>query len=297
IQNFLAGPHPQTIPAAPYPASPFSISPETYEWWLQPAIPLTIATVYATSAHLANHFANGKPYAIAKTRAFKLFVLLHNLFLAVYSAWTFVGMTRAVHRSIKWDRGLPGAVDDFCNIQGDGKLWSEGLAFYGWWFYLSKFYEVIDTMVILAKGKKSSTLQTYHHTGAMLCMWAGVKYMAGPIWIFCVFNSAIHTLMYTYYFITAMRLPFPMFLKRSLTSLQITQFLVGGSAAASYLFIGLLPDGISKKHCLQTSGEVFAVILNVAYLTPLTYLFVRFFVDSYTKKGNSAKTATKNGAN
>jgi len=33
--------------------------------------------------------------------------------------------------------------------------------------------------------------------------------------------------------------------------------------------------------CLDTTGQTFAVSLNVSYLLPLTYLFVRFFVRSY----------------
>jgi hypothetical protein len=80
-----------------------------------------------------------------------------------------------------------------------GRLWNEGLAFWGWWFYLSKFYEVLDTFIILAKGKPSSTLQTYHHTGAMACMWAGIRYMSPPIWMFCFLNSGVHALMVSCY--------------------------------------------------------------------------------------------------
>jgi len=76
-----------------------------------------------------------------------------------------------------------------------GRLWNEGLAFYGWPFYLSKFYEVLDTAIILAKGKRSSTLQTYHHAGAMMCMWAGIRFMSPPIWMFVFVNSGIHALM------------------------------------------------------------------------------------------------------
>ena len=76
-----------------------------------------------------------------------------------------------------------------------GRIWNEGLAFYGWLFYLSKFYEVIDTAIILAKGKKSSFLQTYHHAGAMLSMWAGIRYMSPPIWMFVLVNSGIHAVM------------------------------------------------------------------------------------------------------
>lgn len=76
-----------------------------------------------------------------------------------------------------------------------GRLWNEGLAFWGWIFYVSKFYEVLDTGIILAKGKRSATLQTYHHAGAMLCMWAGIRYMSPPIWMFVFINSAIHAMM------------------------------------------------------------------------------------------------------
>lgn len=76
-----------------------------------------------------------------------------------------------------------------------GRIWNEGLAFWGFLFYISKFYEVVDTMIILAKGKRSSTLQTYHHAGAMMCMWAGIRFMSPPIWMFVFINSGIHTLM------------------------------------------------------------------------------------------------------
>ena len=84
-----------------------------------------------------------------------------------------------------------------CSRSGGGlcRIWNEGLAFYGWLFYLSKFYEVVDTLIILAKGRKSSLLQTYHHAGAMLCMWAGIRYMSPPIWMFVLVNSGIHAIM------------------------------------------------------------------------------------------------------
>jgi hypothetical protein len=200
------------IPPAPG-VYPFSISESLYTSLLNPAVPLTIAAVYATVVHAFNSRCDGTPYRISKTRAFKLFVIAHNLFLAVYSLWTFVGMCMAVHRSIVTTRGVSGVVESLCKIrpetrfgtdltqlpedllQGPVGMWEEGLAFYGWLFYLSKFYEVIDTAIIIAKGKKSSLLQTYHHAGAMICMWAGIRFMSPPIWLFCVFNSLIHTLM------------------------------------------------------------------------------------------------------
>jgi hypothetical protein len=188
-----------------------------------------------------------RPWSISKTRSFYYFVLAHNIFLAVFSALTFVGMIRALAHTwpsrrdlhflgkfwpgLRTQNGLAGAADALCKLHGPrgfgdavyydseshtwqatnpnvtlganglphnddvGRLWHEGLAFWGWWFYLSKFYEVLDTFIILAKGKRSSTLQTYHHTGAMACMWAGIRYMSQPIWMFAFLNSGIHTLM------------------------------------------------------------------------------------------------------
>ena len=230
---------PAAIPPAHVPTSvmrPFNIPDHIYTAALDPKVPLTIAVLYAITVKSLNIYnrSNGKkPWAIAKTRPFFAFVVLHNVFLAVYSAWTCWGMLGGMRRTIlnpTGPGGVAGMADSFCRMHGSsglgnsvyydettstfistdqnasifnglpsmtepGRLWTEGVAYYGWIFYLSKFYEVLDTFIILAKGKQSSTLQTYHHAGAMLCMWAGMRYMASPIWIFIQVNSGIHALM------------------------------------------------------------------------------------------------------
>jgi hypothetical protein len=232
---------PTTLPAPqvsePTWNQPFNIPPALYNQLLDVRVPITIASVYAVTVCLLNRVNKSrgyKPWAFSQTKLFKAFVILHNVFLAVYSAWTFAGMFQAFRNS--WpDRddpnGLVGMTDALCKINGPrgygnaatynavtdqwtignpeykladggvpdytdvGRMWNQGLAYLGWIFYLSKFYEVLDTAIILAKGKKSSTLQTYHHAGAMMCMWAGIRYIAPPIWIFTLVNSAIHAMM------------------------------------------------------------------------------------------------------
>lgn len=234
---------PITIPA-PAPArsslwSPiYSIPPNIYNAALDARVPITIACLYLVTVKTLNSYnkRNGnKAWPISKTTGFFIFVVLHNIFLALYSGWTFLGMYGALRRTIAnpmGPTGLLGTVDSLCKMHGNsglgqavtfdpnssawisqapetvilgssgtpsvtdiGRLWNEGLAFYGWFFYLSKFYEVLDTAIILAKGKRSPTLQTYHHAGAMMCMWSGIRYMSTPIWMFCFVNSFIHTLM------------------------------------------------------------------------------------------------------
>lgn len=176
-----------------------------------------------------------KAYSISRTRLFKSLTLLHNIVLAVFSGLTCAAMIRALSVSFPGflgEHGLPGAMDALCKINGPrgfgdaitynstlytwgsanhkihlsddnmlpdstdvGRIWNEGLAFWGWLFYVSKFYEVVDNAITLLKGKRVSTLQMYHHAGALLCMWAGIRYMSPPIWMFVLVNSGIHTLM------------------------------------------------------------------------------------------------------
>ncbi len=217
-------------------ARPFNIDAETYNNALNPAIPFTIAAVYMVTVLYGNRInkeRGNKPWSFSKSTAFYSFVLLHNLFLALYSGWTFIGMLNAARQSWpgwRGENGLAEVADALCKMQGPrglgsaatynessstwgftdrtmklagaipdstdvGRLWGEGVAFYGWLFYISKFYEVLDTFVILAKGKQSSELQVFHHAGAMLCMWAGIRYMSPPIWMFVFVNSALHTFM------------------------------------------------------------------------------------------------------
>lgn len=237
--EFPPAPIPESLspPVADYTlARPFHIPPDLYNNLLSVNYPITIALVYAVTVTIINqrnHQRKNKPWALSKSRIFYLFVVLHNVFLAVYSAWTCVGMIHAVRQTwpgIEGKHGLAGVADAMCKLHGPrglgnaatynsttsawgvtneaiklaglnpdstdvGRLWNEGLAYYGWLFYLSKFYEVVDTLIILAKGKNSSLLQTFHHAGAMMCVWAGIRYMSPPIWMFVLVNSGLHALM------------------------------------------------------------------------------------------------------
>ena len=215
---------------------PFTIDENVYNNVLHPAIPFTIALLYAATVayfNKRNKERKYKPWAFSQTTLFYALIVAHNIILAIYSGWTFFGMLSTIRHSWPgWheESGLAGGADALCKINGPrglgsattyspnlgqwgttnnaiklvggrpdstdvGRIWNEGLAFYGWLFYLSKFYEITDTAIIISKGKISSGLQTWHHTGAMICVWAGIRYMSPPIWLFVFINSALHTVM------------------------------------------------------------------------------------------------------
>ncbi|KAI4220642.1 MAG: hypothetical protein L6R36_007471, partial [Xanthoria steineri] len=222
-----------------------------------------------------NKQRGNKPWSFSKTNSFYLLVLLHNSLLAAYSAWTFFGLLNAFNNTWPgWEdeHKIPRAADSLCKIHGPrgygsaatynsnkaawaftdrtmkleealpdttdvGRLWNEGLAFYGWLFYLSKYYEVVDTALILIKGKSTTRMQVFHHAGAILCTWAGIRYMSPPIWMFVFLNSGIHTFMYTYYTFKHMNIHVPRLFKSTLTAAQITQIIFGTSYAVAHLFI------------------------------------------------------------
>lgn len=132
---------------------------------------------------------------------------------------------------------------------------------------------------------------------------------------------------------TAFNIRVPVFVKRSLTTMQITQFVVGASCAMIHSFIsytvpvitgsqtdapastasaaangsmvaatGNVLDTVKGTYarqpvrCITSSGETFAVWLNVSYLAPLTYLFVSFFIESYIRRSNASQPGRR-GAN
>ncbi len=121
-----------------------------------------------------------------------------------------------------------------------------------------------------------------------------------------------------------------MLVKRTLTSMQIMQFLVGASYAMAHSFVSyVIPvavqtaktslaavdpaaaretsttassaataqDGVTYAHkvvpCITSSGETFAIWLNVLYLAPLTYLFAKFFVASYLRRSSAESARAK----
>lgn len=51
-------------------------------------------------------------------------------------------------------------------------------------------------------------------------------------------------------------------------------------------------DDLKWVHCLDTSGQAFAIYLNVLYLLPLTFLFVRFFIKSYLRRLERRRSST-----
>ena len=197
---------------------PITIPSGLFHYFVDIRVATTIATAYLTAAmffNRLNYCRRNKPHYFSSTTLFKSLVLLHNIFLAGFSAWVFYGVCHTLQ--VSWP--APGnsnysvhLAHYLCRINDSGRavyattlghdvpqstdpLWGQGLAYYSWIFYVMKYYEVFDTVIIVVKGKRCSFLQMYHHAGVMIFSCLLVKYMAPACLVGLVLNSAVHALM------------------------------------------------------------------------------------------------------
>mmetsp|Transcript_19721 Transcript_19721/g.57267 ORF Transcript_19721/g.57267 Transcript_19721/m.57267 type:complete len:278 (-) Transcript_19721:65-898(-) len=235
---------------------------------LRPHVPFALCALYLAS----------KPILTSATKAMKLnpkslafvkMVALHNLGLAIFSAIVFVNAWPIVLGHF-FQRGWEATYCD-----QDGSLWDSGLG--GWTviFYVSKYYEFADTWVLILKGKKPSFLQTYHHIGIVLTMWAGVASKSAWLLIVVLLNSGIHTLMYTYFFVKTLDPQRQIKGARYLTTAQIAQFFTGVAYTLGVHILG--------NRCDSPASRLAALIIQL-YAVGLIFLFISFAAIKYKNK-------------
>eukprot|EP01060_Flectonema_neradi_P006491 TRINITY_DN14389_c0_g1_i2.p1 TRINITY_DN14389_c0_g1~~TRINITY_DN14389_c0_g1_i2.p1 ORF type:complete len:265 (+),score=38.46 TRINITY_DN14389_c0_g1_i2:65-859(+) len=140
-------------------------------------------------------------------------------------------------------------------------------------FYLSKFLEFTDTFIMILRKKFSQVtfLHVYHHASISAVVWTYLRYTQGGDEFLAVgFNSFVHVLMYSHYFVTTFGVSAPW--KSMLTSLQLVQFVCIFTQAAFGLYL----------HC---GWPDFLNVMQMFYMTTMLILFGNFFVKSYLTKG------------
>jgi len=240
--------------------------------------PIVISIIYYASVHIFQpSVAQAKMYkqqAIQQKQQLKAegrsktwgvvdwLVLLHNIILCLFSAIIFYYSFGEMFRHYQ-SHGFTYAI---CHGWTGQVLKNCHYA-----FYLSKYYEYFDTVILLLKHQRPILLSKYHHFGAALIMWVLVLTEAPAGWIFTVFNSFIHTFMYAYYIGTLLGYR-PAF-KNLITIGQLTQF-VTGVAMAVHITI----------QCQQTNTQKLGTLATIGYTVSLIFLFADFYYKTYLTK-------------
>jgi len=99
-------------------------------------------------------------------------------------------------------------------------------------YYLSKYYELLDTFFVVVKKarvphfglqawlcqSKYHCAQIYHHAVVLIMAWLWLEEVQSLQFGGLIFNTSVHVIMYYYYFRVVLKLPVPW--KRYITKIQ-----------------------------------------------------------------------------
>lgn len=202
-----------------------------------------------------------KPYICA----IKLF---HNIMSIFISMYLFQGI---LNKALYYNYKVYG------NIYNKDEVGMENMLTM---FYLSKFYELFDTMLMIAQSNyhQISFLHIYHHVSIIIVWLLIVKFEpGGDAYLSALINSFVHVIMYFYYLLAS-------FIKNKttrqkylwwgkyLTKMQLLQFGINFIHA----FYCLFADNYNKQ----------IVYLQLFYMMTFMSLFAQFYKKKYIKTSN-----------
>ncbi|MBX9770214.1 MAG: elongation of very long chain fatty acids protein [Candidatus Obscuribacterales bacterium] len=150
------------------------------------------------------------------SKILKWSIFFHNVFLSLFSLYLFVVL--GLDLADKWlTAGTEVMLCDSQYTSSQGRV--------VWWyylFYLSKYYEFMDTVFLIIKRKNVIFLHRYHHFITVLFAYINLSAEVGMQWIVIITNLFVHIPMYAYFAATTLGYSPPW--KSWMTKTQIIQF-------------------------------------------------------------------------
>lgn len=210
----------------------------------------------------------------------RAFTFLHNVFLCTLSFAMGLGVLTEVVKLFTQDRSSVALRNVLCDPNGtsmNGRM--------GWWmyiFYLSKFYELLDTIIMVLKKRRLNFLHVYHHCIVIPLFYVYMSTNMVLQWILVVANSSVHVAMYYYYAMSTIGKT--VWWKKYITQAQIIQFIIDLTATWPYPFLYFSASGCSGS----MQGWLFGQAVGASFFK----LFCDFYFRSYTSKKALRKQST-----
>ena len=266
------------------------MTPSTFRWSDAPlnsisAPAITVSIYLLVVFLLVNHMKQrgGRAYAVPQWLAAG-----HNTVLSVGSAVMLAGCLYEVQLRWAADASL---VFILCESQSSVPT-SGALFFWSYVYYLSKYYELLDTIIGLLRGSRMPNfgLQVYHHAVVLFMSWAWCETAQSLQFGGLIFNTFVHVAMYAYYTCTSLKIRVPKILKLGITQLQIVQFLTSFVLFILSVRVNWARGAAGEQVCAgYNANGYYAVWFNLLFNATLLVSFVDVFKTNAKKPEEEGK--------
>jgi len=153
---------------------------------------------------------------------------------------------------------------------------NEPAAFFCLLFALSKFVELGDTIFIVLRKQPLIFLQWYHHCTSMILAWQVIPYSEPICRWYGVMNYGVHSIMYPYFALKALKVQIPKKISMTITILQLAQMIIGVGVNLYSLYVLGTEAGCAREpYSIKLIGTVYGSFM---------VLFADFLYKSYFGK-------------
>lgn len=260
-----------------FPGLPFAFSVEAdfardyHRQWLYRnwSVALYISAVYVLFVLIGQRVMSNQ-----KGLGLRSLMFCWNLMLAVFSI---MGTVRCLPEFVHMIRHS-GVESSYCD---SSYYYDVRLTFWYWLFVWSKVIELGDTVFIVLRKQSLISLHWIHHVLTLSYAFFVIgEAPASARWMVNM-NFAIHSVMYSYYALKALRIHIPRKIAMAITVAQIVQMIFG--LYINYRAFNMRIDGQKCDTSLSASASGL-FIYGLFFL-----LFINFFAKSYGSRLLSLK--------
>lgn len=227
--------------------------------------PLLFGYIYVVKIGGPRWMMNRKPFEL------KPIIMVYNLAMVIANIFFFYQYVRHSY--------LGGGYNVFCQgVSYSRDETAMTILNLTWWYLFVRIADFFDTFFFLARKKFShiTVLHVLHHFLVVFSGWLWITFGCdGQVLMGICFNSFIHIIMYSYYFLSALGPAVQKYLwwKKYLTRLQIFQF----------VFLTL---HVSIPIFYDCGYPMVLTVLASAQGTLGLVLFINFYINAYASNRN-----------